>query len=127
MKKVIAAVLLGLLLAPSAALAHDDRDWRYERQPRAEIFDQKPDFSVSDTVEQLGGVLAGVLLEKVFPGSSASLGSVLGLPDSNDSYNEGYSEGYSRGVERGSRERYEQGRRRGYRDGYEDARRGRRF
>lgn len=116
MKRIMSAVLLATMMAPSMSYAHE---WRGRQRGHG-------DEGVAIVAGILGGVAAGVLLSQVLTPSppSPTYGSSY-PPPASDPYDTGYSDGYGQGVERGRYERYDQGRRRGYDDGYDDARNGR--
>jgi hypothetical protein len=131
MRKILPAVSIALLLSPGAAMAHEYRDWRW-REPRTVIIRERHHTDgAAIAAGVLGGVVTGVILDRVFLPPPAPSRPVYfppaPRPAPRDPYDDGYSEGYGRGVDRGRVERYEQGRRRGYEEGYEDARAGRIF
>ncbi len=134
MKKVTLAVLLALLLIPSAGFA---KDWghRYgrghHRHRTVVIRDRHHTDGAAIVIGVLGGIATGIILDRVLtsppPPQPVYYPPPPAPPPSRDPYDNGYSDGYSRGLERGRRERYEEGRKRGYEEGYEDARAGRTF
>ncbi len=114
MRRIVSAVLLLLMMS---SMSYAD-EWRGRRERG------NGDAGVAIVAGILGGLAAGVILDRVLTPSPPSPAYYPPAPAS-DPYDAGYSEGYGQGVERGRYERYDQGRRRGYDDGYEDARSGR--
>lgn len=133
MKGTVIAVLLAGLIIPSTGFA---RDWRhgpgpgYYRHRTVIVRDRHHYDGAAIAAGVLGGIVTGVILDRVFTPPPAPPQPVYYPPPPaprapRDPYDDGYSDGYSRGVERGRYERYEHGKRRGYEEGYEDARAGR--
>lgn len=137
MKKIVVAVLLGLLLVPTPGFAKDWRHrhghghgygHRHRHHKTVIIKDRHHHDGATIAVGVLGGLATGILLDRILTAPPAPQQVYYPAPPPprlRDPYDEGYREGYSEGVERGRYERYEQGRNRGYEEGYEDARRGR--
>lgn len=138
MKKLSLVMTLAVLSVPSLGDAHDWKYWkdhghRYHHSKRVVVVrEHRHDDGTAILAGVLGGIAAGVILDRVLAPSSPSPPQPVyypppRLPAPRDPYDDGYSEGYGEGVRRGRYERYEQGRRRGYEEGYEDARAGRVF
>lgn len=130
MKKVLSAVLLAAIMAPSPSYAHH---WGHRRT--VIIRDHRHTDGAAIAAGVLGGLATGIILDRVLtppPPQPVYYPQPAYYPPpppppSRDPYDAGYSDGYSRGVERGRYERYDQGRSRGYQEGYEDARTGRAY
>jgi hypothetical protein len=131
MKRTLMAVLIAALMIPSAGFANDWRHGRGHGHPRTVVVRDRHHYDgAAIAAGVLGGIVTGVILDRVFTPPPAPPQPVYYPPPPaprapRDPYDDGYSDGYSRGVERGRYERYEQGKRRGYEEGYEDARSGR--
>ena len=128
MKKLSAALLATLLMAPTPSFA-----WGGWRHGRTVIVHRDGVNGAAIAAGVLGGLATGIILDRVlFPSPApvyypepAYYPPSPPRPAPRDPYDAGYSEGYGQGVERGRYERYEQGKRRGYQEGYEDSRAGR--
>lgn len=131
MKGTVIAVLTAGLMIPSTSFAKDWRHWHGQGHPRTVVIRDRHHYDgAAIAAGVLGGIVTGVILDRVFTPPPAPPQPVYYPPPPaprapRDPYDEGYSYGYGQGAERGRHERYEQGRRQGYEEGYEDARAGR--